>query len=212
LLAASGARAADAASIGSTVYLAGVHGTDPDPLRQVDEVVQKAHEQLGREGFGIGNMVQHTIFIKDGAIDPINVLQRFHAAATRLAPSLKERRSVGTIIRVPDFPDRASVIMLDIVAGAPKVTGAADDFARIPFTFGRRTSSRPCASVTSCTPPGWRRWISAWHARAGSTRSWRRSSPARWRTEEGRTDDRRHGVAQHVKKGPTPYVSRSSTN
>ncbi len=136
LLAASGARAADAASIGSTVYLAGVHGTDPDPLRQVDEVVQKAHERLGGEGLGIGNMVQHTIFIKDGAIDPINVLQRFHAAATRLAPSLKERRSVGTIIRVPDFPDRGTVIMLDIVAGVPKATGAADDFARIPFTFG----------------------------------------------------------------------------
>ena len=39
-------------------------------------------------------MLQHTIFLKDGAASPMDVLQRFHATATRLAPSLKEQMKI----------------------------------------------------------------------------------------------------------------------
>lgn len=130
------AEAGPSLKVGNVVFPSGVYGTDPDPMRQVDEVVQKAHAELARRGLGFGNMIQHTIFLKDGAAQPMAVLQRFHAEAWRLAPSLKEKRSVGTIIRVPDFPDRNTIIMLDIVAGAPQKAGQPDDFARIPFTFG----------------------------------------------------------------------------
>lgn len=137
--AAGGLRAAEAAPIvaaGNVVFPSGIYGSNPDPMQQVDEVVQKAHTELARKGLGFGNMIQHTIFLKDGAAQPIAVLQRFHAEAWRLAPSLKEKRSVGTIIRVPDFPDKNTIIMLDIVAGAPERAGQPDDFPRIPFTFG----------------------------------------------------------------------------
>lgn len=136
---AAGAGAKDIAnvvSVGNLVFPSGTSGTDADPLKQVDEAVQRMHDSLARRGLGIGNMLQHTIYLKDGAAPPIQVLQRFHAAATRIAPSLKERRSVGTIVRVPSFPDARTAVMLDVVAGAPAAKGQADDFKRIPFTFG----------------------------------------------------------------------------
>ncbi|MCC7461019.1 MAG: hypothetical protein IT480_01015 [Gammaproteobacteria bacterium] len=131
-------RAADAvtvAAIGRTLYLSAIYGSDPDPVKQVDEVIHRAHDALVRRGLGFGNMVQHTIFVKDGAIQPMTVLQRFHGVATQIAPSLKERRSVGTIIRVPDMPGNAA-IMLEVVAGAPPAGRASDDFQRVPFKFG----------------------------------------------------------------------------
>lgn len=138
LTAAGGTQAADAvavSAIGRTLYLSGIYGSAADPLEQVDEVIHRADATLRKRGLGFGAMAQHTIFVKDGAVQPIAVLQRFHAEATRIAPSLKERRSVGTIIRVPSMPGNA-VIMLEMVAGAPPARGAADDFQRVPFTFG----------------------------------------------------------------------------
>jgi hypothetical protein len=60
-------------------------------------VVRKAHEQLAAQGLGIGNMLQHTIYMKDGSASPMLVLQTFHVTATKLAPSLKEFRSVGGV-------------------------------------------------------------------------------------------------------------------
>lgn len=138
LTVAGGTRAADAvtvSAIGRTLYLSGIYGTAADPLEQVAEVIDRAHATLQKRGLGFGAMAQHTIFVKDGAVSPIAVLQRFHAEATRLAPSLKEFRSVGTIIRVPAMPGNA-VIMLEMVAGTPARRGAADDFPRVPFTFG----------------------------------------------------------------------------
>jgi len=124
-------------SVGNIVFPAGICGSDPDPIKQVDEVIEKMHARLGQRGLGIGNMLQHTIFLKDGALTPMAVLNRFHATATRLAPSLKELRSVGTIIRVPELPDPKAVVMLDLVAGVPLKKGEKQDgYARIPFTFG----------------------------------------------------------------------------
>lgn len=133
--AASSSAAPAIAAVGRTLYLSGIYGSGADPLRQVDEVIERADAALAQRGLGFGSMVQHTIFVRNGAIEPIAVLQRFHATATRLAPSLKERRSVGTIIRVPAMPGDA-VVMLDLVAAAPPARGAVDDFRRVPFTFG----------------------------------------------------------------------------
>lgn len=122
-------------SVDKLVFPSGVVGTNADPLQQVDEVVEKLHADLGTIGLGIGNMIQHTIYIKDGALQPMQVLPRFHAAATRLAPSLKDKPSGGTIVRVPAFSDPRTAIMVDIVAAAPG-KGKPDTFARVPFTYG----------------------------------------------------------------------------
>lgn len=121
------------ARIDNTVFISGVYGTAAEAADQVEEVVQQADAQLAQQGLGIGAMVQHTIFVKDGAVSPGTVLQRFHAEATRLAPGLAERKSVGTIIRVPDMPGNAAVMLELVAAGTP---GEVDDFERIPFTFG----------------------------------------------------------------------------
>lgn len=129
--------AAKMVAVGNLVFPSAVYGSAQDPLRQVEEVVERTHALLTGHGLGIGNMLQHTIFLKDGAASPMDVLTRFHATATRLAPSLKERRSVGTIIRVPGFHDPRTAVMLEIVAGAPsKKEQAGDGYIRIPFTFG----------------------------------------------------------------------------
>lgn len=129
--------AAKMVAVGNLVFPSAVYGSVQDPLGQVEEVVERTHALLAEHGLGIGNMLQHTIFLKDGAASPMNVLTRFHATATRLAPSLKERRSVGTIIRVPRFHDPKAAVMLEIVAGAPsKKDRAEDGYRRVPFTFG----------------------------------------------------------------------------
>lgn len=130
------ARASRMVSVDNLVYPSGVYGTRPDPLDQVEEVVETMHARLAGQGLGIGNMLQHTIFVKDGAVDTMAVLDRFHKAATRLAPGLKTRRSVGTIIRVPEMPG-TSAVMLDIVAGKPLAQGAdTDGYKRVPFVYG----------------------------------------------------------------------------
>lgn len=134
---AGGAASALMVSVDNIVFPAGISGCDPDPLKQVDEVLERMHAVLSQRGLGIGNMLQHTIFLKEGALSPMAVLERFHATATRMAPSLKELPSVGTIIRVPEFPDKRAVVMLDLVAGAPLKKGQGQDgYIRIPFVFG----------------------------------------------------------------------------
>jgi enamine deaminase RidA (YjgF/YER057c/UK114 family) len=129
--------AAKMVSADNLIFPSAVCGTKPDALDQVDEVVEKMNARLAERGLGFGNMLQHTIFVKNGAADPIEVLNRFHAAATRVAPSLKTLRSVGTIIRLPSLPGPNTLIMLDMVAGAPLANGqGSDGYARIPFVFG----------------------------------------------------------------------------
>jgi enamine deaminase RidA (YjgF/YER057c/UK114 family) len=128
---------ADIVSVKNIVFPSAVCGTADDPLKQVEEVVEKMHALLTQHELGIGNMLQHTIFLKDGAASTMDVLQRFHETATRLAPSLKTERSVGTIIRLPEFPDRKAAIMLEIVAGVPlENRQAPDGYRRVPFVFG----------------------------------------------------------------------------
>lgn len=134
---AANSSSAQLVSVDNLVFPAGICGTGADPLGQVDEVIEKMHAVLARKGLGIGNMLQHTIFLKDGALSPMAVLQRFHATATKLAPSLKTTPGVGTIIRVPELPEKQAVIMLDLVAGVPVENNPEPDgYTRLRFTFG----------------------------------------------------------------------------
>jgi|SRR6185437_3795492 len=132
----SRADTASLVSVGQLIFPSEVAGTHGDALAQVDEVVQGLNDRLARQGLGIGSMIQHTIFLKNGAANPIQILGRFHEDARRLAPSLKDKASVGTIIRVPGFADPNTLVLIDSMAAAPAVKGGPDDFKRIPFTFG----------------------------------------------------------------------------
>lgn len=133
--------AARAVKVGHLVFPSAVVGTQGDAMAQVDEAVRKMDATLKARGLsGIGAMMQHTVYLKDGAAMPIEVLTRFHAEATRLAPSLKTRSSVGTIVRVPRFADDKTLVMLDVVAGGG-AKGKADTFERTPFTFGPKEIS-----------------------------------------------------------------------
>ncbi|MGC4028659.1 MAG: RidA family protein [Steroidobacteraceae bacterium] len=122
-------------AVDNLVFVSGAVGTHGDAMAQVDEVINKTHQALAARGLGFGDMVQHTIYIKDG-VSPLDVLQRFHGTATTLEPSLKEFKSVGTIVRLPEFPNKDSLVMIDMTAAAPKVKGNRAEFNRIPFTFG----------------------------------------------------------------------------
>ncbi|MCC7413835.1 MAG: hypothetical protein IT495_19630, partial [Gammaproteobacteria bacterium] len=133
--AAAAGKPASLVAVDNLVFVSGAVGSGGDALAQVDEVIRKTGDALAARGLDFGDMLQHTIYIKDG-VSPMAVLQRFHATATQVAPSLKEFKSVGTIVRLPEFPDKASLVMLDIVAGAPKAKGQRDEFRRIPFTYG----------------------------------------------------------------------------
>lgn len=123
-------------SADNLLFSDGLAGTKGDALQQIDEIVSRAHEVLAQRGLGIGAMIQHTIFLKEDAASPIEVLDHFHATATKFAPGLKDRPSVGTIVRVPEFPDKDTLVALDMVAAAPSKAGPADEFQRIPFSFG----------------------------------------------------------------------------
>ena len=91
-------------SVNGLVFPSGAAGTGGDVGQQVDQVAQQVHNDLGDIGLGIGNMIQHTIYVRDGAAQPIEVINRFHAAARKLAPSLVDKPSGGTILRVPRSP------------------------------------------------------------------------------------------------------------
>lgn len=132
----NGANTASLVSVGQLIFPSAIAGTHGDALAQVDEVVQGLNDRLAQRGLGIGSMIQHTIFLKDGAANPIQILGRFHEDARRLAPSLKDKASVGTIIRVPGFADPNTLVLIDSVAAAPAVKGGPDDFKRFPFIFG----------------------------------------------------------------------------
>lgn len=119
---------------GPLAFPSGVVGKGATVAAQVDDLAIQLDKRLAASG-GIGSMLQHTLYLKDGAAQPIEVLQRFHGKATMLAPSLKVRPSVGTIVRVPEIPG-GGLVMIDVVAGKLPKAGQADDFKRIPFTFG----------------------------------------------------------------------------
>ncbi|MBS0612002.1 MAG: hypothetical protein JSS24_02370 [Proteobacteria bacterium] len=122
-------------SAGGVLLPGGFFGTHATGLDQVDEIVEAADRALRGAGVraGIGAMMQHTIYVKNGALNPLDVLNRFHAVARRLAPSLKAQPSVGTILRVPGFENARTVVGLDLAA-APD--GAASGLARVLFKFG----------------------------------------------------------------------------
>lgn len=119
---------------GQVILPSGVVGQGATVAAQVDDMATRLHKRLAASG-GIGSMLQHTLYLKDGAAQPIEVLQLFHGTATQLAPSLKDRPSVGTIVRVPEIPG-GGLVMIDVVAGKAAKAGQPDDFKRIPFTFG----------------------------------------------------------------------------
>lgn len=122
-------------SVNKLVFPSGAAGTSGDIGQQVDQMVQQVHKDLGAVGLGIGNMVQHTIYVRDGAVQPIQVINRFHATARTLAPSLVEKSSGGTILRVPSFPDPNTLVALDVIAANPG-KGQPDTFTRHKFTAG----------------------------------------------------------------------------
>lgn len=125
--------APDVVSAGGLVFPSEASGTHGTVLEQVDEIVKTMNDRLAKAGAGgIGNMMQHTIYLKDGAASPIDILGRFHADTRKLAPGIVAEPSVGTIIRVPEFPDKNTLVAVDVVGGA----GKTGDFKRVPFTFG----------------------------------------------------------------------------
>lgn len=122
-------------SVNKLVFPSGAMGTGGSVEQQVDQVVEQVHMDLGVIGLGIGNMIQHTIYVRDGAAQPLQVINRFHQTARKLAPSLVDKASAGTILRVPSFPDPNTLVALDVIAANPGKS-RADTFTRYKFKAG----------------------------------------------------------------------------
>lgn len=100
--------------------------------KSVEDVVNQANEELKDAGLDIGNMIQHTIYVKEGAADTMGAIGGFHAATRKLAPRLKDQPSTGTILRVPDL-EGDNTHMLDLMAAVSGTGSKEDDFVRVWF-------------------------------------------------------------------------------
>lgn len=88
------------------IFVAGMEGaaenTPDDVLKQVEIAVNKVHDTLKASGLGIGAMVKHKLYVRQGE-DVGAVIRKFHEVATRLAPELKDKPSAGTLVMVEDL-------------------------------------------------------------------------------------------------------------
>src|SRR5690349_16177257 len=108
------------------VFVSGLVG------KSVEDVVKQADGVLKEAGLDIGNMIQHTIYVKDGTPSFQGAIGGFHAATRALAPRLIDKPSTGTILRVPEIGGD-NTYALDLMAAAPSKGKTQDDFVRIWF-------------------------------------------------------------------------------
>lgn len=114
-------------TVGKLVFLSGTEAMDyekggavpEDMSKQIKVVVKKMNAALEEIGLNIGNMIKHTIYMKKGAANPIDVIQKFHQECYRLAPSLKEKPSTGTLAVVEGLAVDTFKIEVDAIAAYP---------------------------------------------------------------------------------------------
>lgn len=114
-------------TVGKLVFLSGTEAMDSDKggavpesmSEQIEVVVRKMNAALEEIGLSIGNMIKHTLYMKKGAADPIEVIQKFHQECYRLAPGLKEKPSTGTLAVVDGLAVDTFKVEVDAIAAYP---------------------------------------------------------------------------------------------
>lgn len=114
-------------TVGKLVFLSGTEAMDfdkggavpEDISEQIEVVVKKMNAALEEIGLSIENMIKHTIYMKKGSADPVSVIQKFHQECYRLAPSLKEKPSTGTLAVVDGLAVDTFKVEVDAIAAYP---------------------------------------------------------------------------------------------
>ncbi len=95
---------AKAIVVGNLAFLSGVSvepGEAPsgDALEQVEVIVKKLNSTLQDIGLSLGNLVKHTIYVKQGE-DGHAISNKFHDECYRYAPILRDEPDAGTLVYV----------------------------------------------------------------------------------------------------------------
>ena len=111
--------------VGNIVFMSGTEALDNGTVagtieEQVAVVVSKMNDALVRCGLTLANMVSHTIYLKKGAAEPIQVLQLFHNECYKYAPDLKTHPSTGTIVVVERLVIEEFMLEIGAIAAIPQ--------------------------------------------------------------------------------------------
>ena len=114
-------------TVGKLVFLSGTEAMDfdkegavPESMNeQIEVVVRKMNAALEEIGLNIGNMIKHTIYMTKGSANPIDVIQKFHQECYRIAPSLKEKPSTGTLAVIDGLASPTFKVEVDAIAAYP---------------------------------------------------------------------------------------------
>jgi len=106
------------------------HGTLAEKIDdQIVAIVGKLDAAMKRAGLSISNMVQHNLYVTQGA-DPMRVIQTFHEQVRKHAPESKNNPSVGAIMIVDGMVAPGFLLEMDAVAAKPK----PESLKRVLFT------------------------------------------------------------------------------
>ena len=64
-------------------------------------------------------MVKHTIYLKKGSADPVDIIRKFHDECYKYGPGLRERPSTGTLTVVEGLAVPTFKIEVDAIAAYP---------------------------------------------------------------------------------------------
>lgn len=123
------------ATAGDLILPSAIYGTHGSAFEQVDEITAKIEAMLAAGNLKVGDLMRHTIFLRQGAQDPAKVFTRLIGNLRRMGPELDNNPTAGTIVVVPSFPDPATQMMVEFVGGR-----APHGMTRVPIMFGSRKS------------------------------------------------------------------------
>jgi enamine deaminase RidA (YjgF/YER057c/UK114 family) len=121
---------------GDLVLPSVIYGTRGDVQEQVEELTSRIKAMLEASHLKVSDLMRHTIFLKTGAQDPAKIFTRLIGNLRKMGGAeLTNNATAGTIVLVPAFPDPATEIGIELVAGrAPK------GMTRTPIMLGPRMS------------------------------------------------------------------------
>jgi len=111
---------AKAIVVGDFAFLSGVSvepGEAPsgDALEQTEVIVKKLNAALQDIGLTLGNLVKHTIYVKQGE-DGHAISNKFHDESYRYAPILREKPDAGTMVYVCRLGLEEMKVEIDVIA------------------------------------------------------------------------------------------------
>lgn len=115
-------------TVGKLVFMSGTEAMQikngkpsvpADMNGQIEVVVRKMNDALKEIGLTVGNLVKHTIYMKKGAAEPVQVIRKFHDECYKYAPELRKKPGTGTLAVVEALTVDSFLIEVDAIAAYP---------------------------------------------------------------------------------------------